>query len=107
MFEDDYLSPMVPNYPPYNIVITGKNKYDIEVALAGYSKKDIKVDYEDGLLTIKSAKTEKDESKDDDGNILHKGIAKRYFSKSFTTHKYESFSCFQVEITLLNKNINS
>ena len=84
MFEDDFLSPMVPNYPPYNIVKTGKNKYDIEVALAGYSKRDIKVDYEDGLLTIKSVKTEKDETKDDDGNILHKGIAKRFFSKSFT-----------------------
>ena len=68
MFEDDFLSPMVP----------------IEVALAGYSKRDIKVDYEDGLLTIKSVKTEKDETKDDDGNILHKGIAKRFFSKSFT-----------------------
>ena len=84
MFEDDFLSPVVPNYPPYNIVKTGKNKYDIEVALAGYSKRDIKVDYEDGLLTIKSVKTEKDETKDDDGNILHKGIAKRFFSKSFT-----------------------
>jgi len=84
MFEDDFLSPVVPNYPPYNIVKTGKNKYDIEVALAGYSKRDIKVDYEDGLLTIKSVKTEKDESKDEDGNILHKGIAKRFFSKSFT-----------------------
>ena len=84
MFEDDFLSPVVPNYPPYNIVKTGKNKYDIEVALAGYSKREIKVDYEDGLLTIKSVKTEKDETKDDDGNILHKGIAKRFFSKSFT-----------------------
>ena len=84
MFEDDFLSPVVPIYPPYNIVKTGKNKYDIEVALAGYSKKDIKEDYDDGLLTIKSAKTEKDESKDEDGNILHKGIAKRFFSKSFT-----------------------
>ena len=85
MFENDFLSPTtIPNYPPYNIVKTGKNKYDIEVALAGYSKKDIQVNYEDGLLTIKSAKTEKDESKDDNGNILHKGIAKRFFSKTFT-----------------------
>ena len=88
MFEDDFLSPMIPNYPPYNIVKTGKNKYDIEVALAGYSKKDIKVDYEDGLLTIKSAEKIKDESKEityaKDGNILHKGIARRSFTKSFT-----------------------
>ena len=40
MFEDDFRVPSV-NYPPYNIVKTGTNKYDIEVALAGYNKKDI------------------------------------------------------------------
>tara|TARA_Y100000816_G_scaffold61622_1_gene40660 strand:+ start:204 stop:479 length:276 start_codon:yes stop_codon:yes gene_type:complete len=46
----------VPNYPPYNIVKTGKHTYDIEVALAGYGKKDIDVTYEDSMLTIKSIK---------------------------------------------------
>ena len=72
------------NYPPYNIVETSKNKYDIEVALAGYNKKDIDVSYEDGQLTIKSKRSEKDESKDEDGNTIYKGIAKRYFERSFT-----------------------
>ena len=38
------------NYPPYNIVKTGSLTYDIEVALAGYGKKDISVDYEDNIL---------------------------------------------------------
>ena len=38
MFEDDFRV-SVPNFPPYNIVKTGKNSYDIELALAGYSKK--------------------------------------------------------------------
>ena len=33
------------NYPPYNIVKTGSLSYDIEVALAGYSKKDVSVNY--------------------------------------------------------------
>jgi len=81
MFEDDFRVPSV-NYPPYNIVKTGTNKYDIEVALAGYNKKDIDVSYEDNMLHIKSKKDEK-EDKDEDG-VIHKGIAKRYFSKSFT-----------------------
>ena len=72
------------NYPPYNIVETSKNKYDIEVALAGYNKKDIEVSYEDGQLLIRSKKSDKDESKDTDGNTLYKGIAKRYFERSFT-----------------------
>jgi len=82
MFEDDYLT-TIPAFPHYNIVKTGENKYDIEIALAGYSKKDIEVELKEGILSVKSKKeeTEKDTK---DGEILHKGIAKRYFSKSFT-----------------------
>ena len=34
MFEDDYFNAPTVNYPPYNIVKTGENKYDVEVALA-------------------------------------------------------------------------
>ena len=74
----------VPNYPPYNIVKTGKHTYDIEVALAGYGKKDIDVTYEDGMLTIKSIKDKETKEVEDNEGMLHKGIAKRMFSKSFT-----------------------
>ena len=74
----------VPHYPPYNIVKTGKNTYDIEVALAGYGKKDIDVTYEDGMLTIKSIKDKETKEVEDNEGMLHKGIAKRMFSKSFT-----------------------
>ena len=74
----------VPNYPPYNIVKTGKHTYDVEVALAGYGKKDIDVTYEDGMLTIKSIKDKETKEVEDNEGMLHKGIAKRMFSKSFT-----------------------
>ena len=74
----------VPNYPPYNIVKTGKHTYDIEVALAGYGKKDIDVTYEDSMLTIKSIKDKETKEVEDNEGMLHKGIAKRMFSKSFT-----------------------
>ena len=80
MFDDDFRFPTV-NYPPYNIVKTGTYTYDIEVALAGYNKKEISVEYADGVLNIKSIKEEKSEDKK---GVIHKGIAKRYFSKSFT-----------------------
>ena len=78
MFDDDW---SVPTYPPYNICKTGDYTYNIEIALAGYNKKNIAVDYADGILTIKSVKDEKGAAKDE---VIHKGIAKRYFSKSFT-----------------------
>jgi molecular chaperone IbpA len=84
MFDEDFTSFNAPTFPFYNIVKQGKNKFAIELALAGYSKDDIEVNLEDGVLSIKSKKEEKTDEKDEDGEILHKGIAKRYFSKSFT-----------------------
>ena len=85
MLNDDFgLRVPTVNYPPYNIVKTGTNKYDIEVALAGFNKKDIDVSVENGVLTIESKTSDKDESKDEDGNTIYKGISKRYFKRSFT-----------------------
>ena len=84
----DYDTVNVSNYPPYNIVKTGDNKYDIELALAGFNKKDINVSVENGMLTIESkqdkSKVSDLKSEDKDGEVIHKGISKRYFKKSFT-----------------------
>ena len=83
MMDDHNFNEMVRyNYPPYNIVKTGDYTYDIELALAGFNKKDIDITMEDGMLNIKSS-VEATKDKDEDG-VIHKGIAKRYFSKSFT-----------------------
>ena len=82
MFDHQYDAINVSNYPPYNIVKTGDNKFDIEVALAGFNKKDINVSVENGMLTIESK--QEDKSKDKDGEVIHKGISKRYFKRSFT-----------------------
>ena len=82
MMDDSFFGRTVANFPPYNIVKTGENTYDVELALAGFNKKDIEVEYKENLLTVKSKKQE--ETKDEDGNIIHRGISKRMFSKSFT-----------------------
>jgi len=82
MFDDSDEFFRTPTFPFYNIVKTGNTTYDIEVALAGYNKKDIQVDYADNLLTIKSVKEIKD-NKESNG-VIHRGIAKRYFSKAFS-----------------------
>ena len=79
-FESMFDIPTV-NYPPYNLVKTGDNKFDIEVALAGFNKKDIDVSVENGMLTIESKQD--DETKEGD-KVIHKGISKRYFKRSFT-----------------------
>ena len=71
------------NYPPYNIRKTGKDKYAIEVAVAGFTKNDVEVEFEDKLLTVRTKKVNKTVEKDAD-EIIHKGISQRSFSRSFT-----------------------
>ena len=68
------------HYPPYNIVKTGSLTYDIEVALAGYGKKDITVNFEDNILKIESVKSKEEKEVEDNEGVLHQGIAKRWFS---------------------------
>ena len=80
-FESMFDVPTV-NYPPYNLVKTGDNKFNIEIALAGFNKKDINVTSENGMLTIESKQDEK--KADKDGEVIHKGISQRYFKRSFT-----------------------
>ena len=84
MFDDDFFTngSNGVNYPPYNIVKTGDYTYDIEVALAGFAKDDIDVQYEDGIVTIKSVH-QKAEDAESNGTI-YRGISKRHFTKSFT-----------------------
>ncbi len=85
-WDDDFFNlPSVSNnYPPYNIVKSGNNKYDVEVALAGFNKKDINVNVGDGMLTIESKKEDKISDEDENGEVLHKGISQRYFKRSFS-----------------------
>ena len=84
MMDDSFFRGTMGNFPPYNIVKTGENTYDVELALAGFSKKDIEVEYKENMLTVKSKKQDMQEETDEDGNVIHRGISKRMFSKSFT-----------------------
>ena len=65
-------------YPPYNIEKSDEYNYTIEMALAGFGKKDIEVEFAEGLLTVKSVK-EKQEKE-----TLYKGISQRNFTRKFT-----------------------
>ena len=75
---------MQSNYPPYNIRKAGKDKYAIEVALAGFNKKDVEVEFEDNLLTVRTKLVDKSENNEVNEEIIHKGISKRQFVRSFT-----------------------
>ena len=66
-------------YPPYNIRKDVDFNFNIEIAQAGFRKKDIEVEIADGVLTIRSVK----ENEEDDNN-LYRGISYRKFNRKFT-----------------------
>ena len=66
------------NYPPYNVVKEDDEHFTVELAVAGFSKKDVSITKEKNVLVIEG-KVE-DESKD----FVHKGLASRAFKRSFT-----------------------
>jgi len=68
------------SYPPYNINRIDDLNYQIEMALAGFSKTDIDIKYADNQLTIKSVDSDDKKEKE----TLHRGISKRKFSRTFT-----------------------
>jgi len=69
-------------YPFYNIKKVDDEKYIIEMALAGYKKSDIKVNVEDGVLSIAGSAETKDTT------YIHKGVAQRAFKKRLQLSEY-------------------
>ena len=66
------------SYPPYNIVKETESEWRIEMALAGWAKDDIEISTETNVLCIKSKS-----DKESDGDFIHRGVAKRSFTKTF------------------------
>ena len=52
--------------------------------MAGFSKDDVEVEFEDNLLTVRTKQVNKSENNSSDGEIIHKGISQRHFARSFT-----------------------
>jgi len=71
------------NFPPYNIRKLGEGKYEIELALAGFTKSDIKVELKDGTLSVSAKKDDKDSD-----NLVHQGIASRSVLRKFSLSEY-------------------
>jgi len=70
-------------YPPYDVVKIDASNYEIRVALAGFTKDDIQVNYEDGTLSIESAESDDSKVVGKEEHLVH-GISKRKFKRTFT-----------------------
>jgi molecular chaperone IbpA len=72
------------NYPPYDIVLTSENAYEIRVAAAGFNQNEITVEYHEGQLVVTG--THADEQPD--LQYLHHGISNRSWIRSWTLADY-------------------
>jgi len=72
-------------YPPYDIEVTGENRYGITLAVAGFERDELDIQVEKGVLTVRGKKAS--ESKEEH-KYLYQGIATRAFERKFNLADY-------------------
>lgn len=68
-----------PSYPPYNIELTGEDKYRITMAVAGFSESELAIDINQNHLVVTGNKAAEQQER----TYLHQGIAARGFERRF------------------------
>lgn len=84
-------------YPPYNIEITGENRYEITLAVAGFEESELELNVEKGVLTVRGRKAESQEER----RFLHQGIATRTFERKFNLADHVEVSGAELKNGLL------
>ena len=78
--ERRYANSVNNNYPPHNIIKTGENQYEIQLAVTGFRKSEIAVTIENNVLIVKGESMTTDYAAE---AYLHRGLATRDFIKEF------------------------
>lgn len=66
-----------PKYPPYNIVELPDNKYQVELAVAGFGMEDLKITIAENRLTVEGSKAKEERQ------YRVRGLAARNFTRTF------------------------
>jgi molecular chaperone IbpA len=85
-------------YPPYNIESIDTDRYQITMAIAGFTEAELDIQLEKQTLTVKGIKAQEDESK----NYLHRGIAARNFERRFQLADHVEVTSARLENGLLD-----
>ena len=88
------------SYPPYNIIKENDDVYRIDIALAGFDKEDINISVDNSTLIIKG-----ELSTDEDKHVVHKGIATRKFTRSFSLGEFMEVTGAEFKNGMLNIDI--
>lgn len=66
-------------YPPYNIELSGEDRYRITMAVAGFGESDLEIEVKENLLRVAGKKADDAAER----KFLHRGIANRAFERRF------------------------
>jgi len=90
-----------PNYPPYDIEKVGDDAYRISMAVAGFAENDIELTQHENALSIKGHAPKPEQAKTAETKLLHQGIARRGFERTFELADYIRVSGATMENGLL------
>ena len=74
------------NYPPYNIIKTGEDTFEVQVAIAGFNEGEVNVEVRDNNLIVTGEKLEQELPEGHE--YTHKGISARKFLRTFSLADY-------------------
>ena len=78
-FETRFANQVATNYPPYNVVKRSEDQYELQLAVAGFSREEIDITVENNELVITGTKIDEQDSVE----YLHRGLAARNFERAF------------------------
>lgn len=84
-------------FPPYDLLKLDEDNYQLSLAVAGFTREDLTVSIEDGSLWITGEITSIT-----DGEVVHKGIAARKFTRIFELSEYMEVSNVELKDGMLN-----
>jgi molecular chaperone IbpA len=88
-------------YPPYDIELTGEDRYRITMAVAGFNANEIDIEVKENLLTISGRK----ETEVADRRFLHRGIANRNFERTYQLADYVRVNGAELKDGLLHVDL--
>ena len=89
------------SYPPYDLLKLDEDTYRLSLAIAGFTKDDLKISVDNGTLIIKGEIVEVT-----DAEVVHKGIAGRKFVRSFALGEYMEITGAEMKDGMLHIDID-
>ena len=89
------ISNISDNFPPYNVIKSSEDSYIIELAVAGFDKKELSIEFKDSVLKVEGQRETREI------NFAHKGISERNFIRSWTLGEHVKVKSAEVSNGLL------